>query len=145
MRRVIAAGVCSVFLLAACSDDDASSGDSSGSDNQSSDAGSGGGSAGSGSATVTVAGATYEMTEVDNCVVNADGSVNADLGDGSNTVSLMKAASLVSVRVIVDGEEWVDNGSPADPEVSDGTASWSGELIPPGEGGTESATIVITC
>jgi len=148
MRLMTAAGVIAVFALSACSGEDTTSsadGSNSADDTPSAGSDSDGSSSSAGSAVVMLGATTYEMGVTDGCRILDDGSVLAGFTDGDDMVSLNSAGGVVLVRVTVDGAEWVDGGSPAEPDVADGTVSWSGELFPFDGGSSETASITMTC
>lgn len=151
---VTLAGVLAVLLLSmGCSGDDTSSSpppadtdaadtptgdDDSDSDDESQ-------SAGGASAQVTLGGSTYEMTETPNCTLG-DGVILASFMSGDDSVSLTSTEGVVLVRMTLDGVDWVDTGSPPEPDVSDSGATWSGVMAEFDSGdGTENAEITIIC
>lgn len=106
------------------------------------DDGVGGGSDGAnGSATVQVGGQTYDFDTATAC--STDGFIAIEFEDGEDWVSLNVAGDVVLVRMLLDGKQWVDLGSPDPPTVSGNSVSWSGPMSSDGE--QEQVTMDFAC
>jgi hypothetical protein len=148
MRRSAVALLLGLLLVAsACGDDDeSSSSESSPSEDSSSEDLPAAGAGTDGSAVIQISGSTYEMTDANSCQLFGDGTVLVGFTNADDMMSLNSAGGVVHVRLNIDGADWVDTGSPPDPEISGNTATWTGDMsLFDGGGEAEVATITITC
>ncbi len=154
MRRstIVAAFLAIGLLASSCGADDdtssAPSGDSADGSSQT-DPGQPGTEAGSAGATavVTVGETTYEMTSEAGCNILGADTILATFTSGADQASLTAAEGTVLVRMTLDGVDWVDSGGAPQPVLTDGGATWTGQVaeFPNGGATPADATIEMTC
>ncbi len=105
------------------------------------DTGAGSGGGGDVSASFVSGDVTLTATETTSCSFGDLLDVKAQNGD--DWFSVFDAQGQVFIRAFIDGQEWVDNGDPAKPEVAGRTVTWSGELNT--QGAVQDAEISISC
>lgn len=105
------------------------------------DAEPGSGSSGEVSATFTSGDVSLSATEASSC--NFGSLLDVKAVNGDDWFSVFDSQGQVFIRAFIDGQEWVDNGSPDPPVVSGQTVTWSGDLSTQGE--VRDAEISISC
>lgn len=95
-------------------------------------------------ATVTVDSSEYVLDESRSCTLNG-GALLSRFEDGNDMVTITSTGSVVLVRMTIEGDDWVDQGSPPEPDVSGKRVRWAGEMSKLDGGETADVTIEFTC
>jgi len=79
---------------------------------------------------VTIGSETYEVDGSTACLTG--GVLSFTIANETEQISIMHANDVVQIRMAIDGEDWVDTGSPPAPVVTgngtDAVITWSGEM-----------------
>lgn len=106
----------------------------------------GGASTGPGAtATVTIGSDVHEVDGDVACLTGA--AVSVTFANDSDQITINHANDVILIRMTIDGEDWVDAGSPPAPGVTgggeDAIVTWSGPMS--SNGATEAVSIEVHC
>jgi len=104
-----------------------------------------GGPTGPVSATARVGATTYEFDMATSCRPDPTVAPGISLRfeKGADWISLTAAGDIVLVRMLLAGDEWVDQGSPTAPEATGNTVTWSGTMTSTGI--SEDVELIFNC
>jgi len=97
------------------------------------------------SATVTIGSQIYEFDGDVACLTG--GAVSVTFANGSDQITINHSNDVILIRMTIDGEQWVDAGSPPAPGVAgdgeDAIVTWSGPMS--SNGASETVSIEVRC